>query len=103
MPKHFSLSNHLPCHSIHEAPNCEGADDGSDEGEGEDGADVAEKVLLLHGIARVEDDWGEKDVEENLWVEGSFLVNLIVWPVGNLGSEVKKVMATKSLSNLPLP
>ena len=98
----FTLSN-LPCDSIHEAPNCEGADNCSDEGEGEDGANVAEKVLLLHGIARVEDDWGEKDVEENLWVERSFLVNLIVWPVGNLGSEIKKVMAKSSLSFIPLP
>merc|ERR1719402_1128517 len=49
---------------------------------------LREKVLLLHGIARVEDDWGEKDVEENLWVERSFLVNLIVWPVGNLSLEL---------------
>ena len=103
MPKHFSLSNHLPCDSIHEAPNCEGADDGSDEGEGEDGADVAEKVLLLHGIARVEDDWGEKNVEENLWVKSSFFVDLIVRPVGNLESEIEKVIIMRSLSYTPLP
>ena len=87
-----------PCNPIHEASNCEGADNSSDEGKSEDGANVAEKVLLFHGIARVEDDWGEEDVEENLWVECSFLINLIVWPVGNLGSEIKKVMAKMSFS-----
>ena len=103
MPKHFSICNHLPCDSIHEAPNCEGADNRSNEGEGEDGADVAEKVLLLHGIARVEDDWGEKNVEENLWVKSSFFVDLIVRPVGNLGSEIKKVIIMRSLSYTPLP
>ena len=87
-----------PCDSIHKAPNCEGANHSSNEGKGENGANVAEEVLLLHGIARVEDDWGEKDVEENLWVECSFLINLIVWAIGNLGSEIKKVMAKGSLS-----
>ena len=80
-------SKDLPCDSIHEAPNCKGADDCSNEGEGENRANVAEKVLFLHGIACVEDDWGEEDVEENLWVECSFLINLIVWAISNLGSE----------------
>ena len=45
-----------PCNPIHEASNCEGADNSSNEGEGEDGSNVAEEVLLLHRIARVEDD-----------------------------------------------
>ena len=97
MPRYLKLSN-LPSDSIHEASNCEGADNSSDEGESEDGANVAEKVLLFHGIARVEDDWGEEDVEENLWVERCFLVNLIVWPVSNLGGDIKRVMAAKSES-----
>ena len=45
-----------PCNPIHEASNSEGADNSSNEGEGEDGSNVAEEVLLLHRIARVEDD-----------------------------------------------
>ena len=89
-----STLSEIPCDSIHEAPDCEGADDCSNEGEGEDRANVAEKVLLLHGIARVEDDWGEEDVEENLWVECSFLINFIVRAVSNLVSEIIKAMLT---------
>ena len=79
-----STLSEIPCDSIHEAPNSEGADNRSNKGEGEDGADVAEEVLFLHGITSVEDDWGEEDVEENLWIECSFLVNFIVRAISNL-------------------
>ena len=74
-----------PCNPIHEASNCEGADNSSNEGEGEDGSNVAKEVLLLHRIARVEDDRGEKDVEEDLWVECGFFIDLIVRSISNLG------------------
>ena len=74
----------VPCDSIHKAPNCEGANHSSNEGKGENGANVAEEVLLLHGIARVEDDWGKEDVEENLWVKSGFLIYLIIRTISNL-------------------
>ena len=73
-----------PCNPIHEASNCEGADNSSNEGEGEDGSDVAEEVLLLHRIARVEDDRRKKDVEEDLRVECGFLIDLVVRSISNL-------------------
>ena len=74
-----------PCNPIHEASNCEGADNSSNEGEGEDGSNVAEEVLLLHRIARVEDDRWEKDIEEDLWVECGLLIDLVVRSISNLG------------------
>ena len=73
-----------PCNPIHEASNCEGADNSSNEGEGEDGSNVAKEVLLLHRIARVKDDRGEKDVEEDLWVECGFFIDLVVRSISNL-------------------
>ena len=93
-----STLSEIPCDSIHEAPNSEGANNRSNKGEGEDGADVAEEVLFLHGITSVEDDWREEDVEENLWVECSFLINFIVRAVSNLVSEIIKAMLTSYVS-----
>ena len=74
-----------PCNPIHEASNSEGADNSSNEGEGEDGSNVAEEVLLLHCIASMEDDRRKKDVEEDFWVECGFLIDLIVRSISNLG------------------
>ena len=73
-----------PCNPIHEASYCEGADNSSNEGEGEDGSDVAEEVLLLHRIASVEDDRRKKDIEEDLRVECGLLIDLIVRSISNL-------------------
>merc|ERR1719461_1952430 len=75
------------CNPIHEASNCEGADNSSNEGEGEDGSDVAEEVLLLHRIASVEDDRRKKDIEEDLRVECGLLIDLIVRSISNFAFE----------------
>ena len=40
-----------------------------DEGEDDDGAEVAEEVFLLHLVPRVEDDRREQEVEEQRVVE----------------------------------
>ena len=80
-PWHFYES---PCNPIHEASNCEGADNSSNEGEGEDGSNVAKEVLLLHRIASVEDDRRKKDIEEDLRVECGLLIDLIVRSISNL-------------------
>ena len=37
-----------------------------------------EKEPLLHAVSCMEDDWGEKDVEEKLGVEGDLLVDQVV-------------------------
>ena len=74
-----------PCNPIHEASNSEGADNSSNEGEGENGPNVAEEVLLLHRIASVEDDRRKKDVEEDFRVEGGFFIDLVVRSISNLG------------------
>ena len=84
MPRYLKLSN-LPCYSIHEASNCEGADNSSNEGEGEDGSNVAEEILLLHCIASVEDDRRKKDVEKDFRVECGFFIDLVVRSISNLG------------------
>ena len=73
-----------PCNPIHEASNSEGADNSSNEGEGENGPNVAEEVLLLHRIASVEDDRRKEDIEEDLWVECGFLIDLVVRSISNL-------------------
>ena len=74
--------------AVHDAAHREGADDGAEEGEGEDGADVAEEILLLHGVSRVEDDRRQQDVEEDLWIEGCLLVNLTLIGIPHLAPEV---------------
>ena len=74
----------LPRDSVHESPHGEGAHSRPYEGEGEDGADVPEEILLLHGVAGVKDNWGKEDVEENLRVESSFHVYLALGCLGNL-------------------
>merc|ERR1719370_2134973 len=68
-------------------PTVKGTDDSSDEGEGEDGSNVAEEVLLLHCIASMEDDRRKKDVEEDLWVECGLLIDLIVRSISNFAFE----------------
>ena len=59
---------HDPCHS-------ERWQDGPDEGESQDGANVPEEESLLHAVAGVKDDWRQQDVEKQLGVKGDFLVN----------------------------
>ena len=78
-----------PCNPIHEASNCEGADNSSNEGEGEDGSNVAKEVLLLHRIASVEDDRRKKDIEEDLRVECGLLIDLVVRSISDLVGKVK--------------
>ena len=82
-----STLSEIPCDSIHEAPNSEGADNRSNKGEGEDGADVTEEVLFLHGITSVEDDWGEEDVEEEVGSELGERVGIGIEGVGDEDSE----------------
>ena len=91
-----------PCNPIHEASNSEGADNSSNEGEGENGPNVAEEVLLLHRIARVEDDRWEKDIEEDLWVEGGLLIDLVVRSISNLGWECEMKYCGETLRLLRL-
>ena len=98
-PWHFYKS---PCNPIHEASNSEGADDSSDEGEGEDGPNVAEEVLLLHRIASMENDRRKKDVEKDLWVECGFLVDLVVRSISNLGWECEMKYCGETLRLLRL-
>ena len=78
---HASIS---PGDPVHESPHGEGADSRPYEGEGEDGADVPEEILLLHGVAGVEDNRGQEDVEENLGVESSFDIDLAFGCLGYL-------------------
>ena len=40
--------------------------------------DRPEKEPLFHAVSCMEDDWGEKDVEEKLGVEGDLLVDQVV-------------------------
>ena len=68
--------------------HCEGADEGSYEGERKYGANVPEKIFLLHGVTSVEYYWWQQNVKENLWVEGSLLVNLALLGVPHLTLEV---------------
>ena len=45
-------------HPVHDPAHTKRGDSGADEREGEDGAQVTEEVLLLHGVPRMEDDGG---------------------------------------------
>ena len=59
----------------HYAGDDEGGDDGAEEGEGEDAAQVVKELLLPHAVACVEDDRRQDDKEEELRVKCDFLLN----------------------------
>ena len=69
---------------VHQAAHREGGDGRPHKGKGEDGAEVAEEVAPLHGVAGVEDDGREEDVEEKLRVEDGLLVDLALRGVHHL-------------------
>jgi hypothetical protein len=77
------VGEHLT-HAVHEAAHREGGDRRPHEGEGEDGAEVAEEVAALHSIAGVEDDGREEDVEEELGVKDRLGVDLALRDVHHL-------------------
>ena len=66
-----------PRDAVHDAADHERGDGGAEEGEGQDGADVAEEESLLHAVAGVEYDGREEHVEEDLGVERRLLVDLV--------------------------
>jgi hypothetical protein len=67
----------LPGNAIHDAPDDKGRDRGTEEGERDDGSNVAEEEALLHAVPGVEDDGREKHVEKDFGVESGFLVDLV--------------------------
>ena len=66
-----------PRHAVHDAANHESGDGGAEEGESQNGTDVAEEESLLHAVAGVEYDGREEHVEEDLGVERRLLVDLV--------------------------
>ena len=66
-----------PRHAVHDAADHKRGDGGAEEGEGQDGADVAEEEPFLHAVAGVEYDGREENVEEDLGVERRLLVDLV--------------------------
>ncbi len=69
---------------VHEAAHREGGDGRPHKGKGKDGAEVAKEVAPLHGVARVEDNGRQQNVEEELGVEDCLRVDLALRRVHNL-------------------
>ena len=63
-------SQHIGPHEEVEAESHgHGVEDGPHDGESEDGGNVAEEISAVETECRVEDDWGQEDVEEEVRVE----------------------------------
>ena len=57
-----------PCDGKHDSSHGECRQDGSDEGEGEDGADVTEEEPFLHAVPGVEDDGRDEEAVDQVVV-----------------------------------
>ena len=59
----------------HDAGDDKGGDDGAEECEGEDAAQIVKELLLPHAVARVEDYRRQDDKEEELRIKCDFFLN----------------------------
>ena len=71
-------------HAVHEPADAERGNRRAHEGKREYGADVAEKVAFLHGVAGVEDDGRQEDVKEDFRVENGLFVDFALLCVFDL-------------------
>ena len=58
-----------PDQSLETQTHGEGVENGPHDGEGHDGGDIAEEISAVETKCRVQDDWWQKDVEEEVGIE----------------------------------
>lgn len=77
--------------TVHQQTDQERRDRCAQNGKRQNGAQIAEEVLALQRVARIEDDRRQDDVEEDLRIEGGLQVDLVLIEIDHLAAKRVRV------------